>query len=148
MIRPVSSESIKALGKASKRFIYSKFTVDRFDCECKARERDLFNKSASLSEIHHKEFLEVNTPIECRNILGKKKYSLSCPDCKEIVATLYASNQNLDNYANLHYVCWHDTKSWHGTFGVNVNPSTEEITIECCCGRKSNIKNYIIKGVK
>lgn len=144
VVRPVSQESVGLLGEDKKRLIYSKFTVDPYNCECKGREKAMFQKAATLPEIEKKKFIEDNTPIHCKNIKGKTKYQISCPKCRELVAEVYAKNVQLDNFADLHYVSWHDKVSWHGTFGVNIDPATAAISFECCCGFKDLIKNYTV----
>lgn len=146
-IRYTSPDAIASLGKAEKRLIYSRFTVDPWDCECKGREKDLLNKASSLNEIQKQAYIESQTPIECKNIKGKTKYNLICPECKEIVAVVHADNEKLGDYANLHYISWHDKIKWNGTYGINVDPHSEKITIECCCFFKGNIKSYLIKKV-
>ena len=147
-LRLVSEESRSILGSQEKRFIYSRFTLDKYNCECKEKEKSLLNQSSFLDEKKRQAFLEANTPIECKNIKNKYIYELSCPECKEIVAVTHAKNKGLDEYANLHYICWHNKINWYGTYGVNINPYNGGVTIECCCGYKNNIKNFVIRGVK
>lgn len=147
-IRSISEESLKLLGKAKKRVIYSRFTVDKHDCECKSREKELISKASILNDKQKEEYLEANTPIVCKNIKDKKKFILICPDCKSQVAEVYAVNDKLENYANLHYISWYDKNSWYGAFGVNVNPSTQVVNIECCCGFKEVITNYKTLKIK
>ena len=147
-MRLVSNDSQNLLRGKEKRFIYSKFTLDKYNCECKEREKSLLNQCSFLNNKQKQIFLDENTPIICKNIKNKKEYEIKCPKCKEIIAITHAKNKELNDYANLHYICWHNKISWYGTYGVNINPYNKEVTFECCCGYKDNIKNFIISEVK
>lgn len=134
--RKPSPKAINALGKNNKVEIVSKFTLDKHDCECK-KEQDLAQlKMQRMSEKERRTYLDSLEPHTCPLVKKNKlkKYALSCPDCKDVVAYVHAKNKKLENKANIHYYSWYNSNSWRGTYGVNINPHTLRMTFECCCG--------------
>lgn len=147
MIRPVSEGSLKALGKAEKMVIISRFPLDDYNCACQNQIRAHMRHLATLNGKSQTEWMEKNVPYQCPRAKNQHLYTLTCQHCGEIVAQVNAMNLSLKNWSNLHYISWYDKYGWKGTFGVNTNPYTGETRIECCCGENKSFKNYKIEGV-
>lgn len=124
--------------KEKKKEIVKTFPLDRPGCLCETyiRER-IARKEMSL--------------FECPEVKKRKlkKYFIVCDNCKEKLAYFHSDTPSLDNYFDLHYMCWYDKESWHGCLTINRNPNTLELNFECACGHKeirepslNNVERY------
>lgn len=64
----------------------------------------------------------------------RKKYHILCATCGDKVAYVWAKDQKLTDWADLHYICWYDRESWRGAMAINVSPVDGALGIECACG--------------
>ena len=67
------------------------------------------------------------------SIEGYVLFNISCKDCKEDIATVRAKDKTLKDWRRLTYKSWHNDKFWYGLRGANINPDTNNLTLECCC---------------
>ena len=98
---------------------------DRPNCRCEP----IIDTMAKTKNLKH-----VRCPMA--DDKGMKKYNIICKNCGELLAYFHAKEPSLDKYCNLHTVAWYDKHSWHGCLGMNRNPHTLVINLECCCGSK------------
>lgn len=144
-LRPVSHQAQADLLGKQKRVFFSKGTIDKPDCMCKKAEHDLKVKLTQLSPAERHSYLTHFEPIACPLSVGKLKFKLHCPACNEPVAEVHADSEKLDNWCNLHYISWYNKHSWYGTYGVNMNPYTLEVTFECCCKEVTELNSLIVQ---
>lgn len=83
------------------------------------------------------------------SIKDYNKYEVSCNNCKENLATIYAKNETLEDWRRARYLSWHDKKNWYGALGLNIDLTTSEIRFECTCqpGIRKDIDSISIKEV-
>lgn len=104
--------------------------IDRPDCECHGLIKEYKNRAGEGLKMGY---------IECPRVKrgNYPQRQIRCKHCREVLATFNGKNRSLDeDYYNLHYHCWHDSKSWYGCTNVNVNPVTLKVNFECTCGNK------------
>ena len=73
-------------------------------------------------------------PIDLMPHNNLHKYFITCTSCGEKVAYVWARNEKLEGWCDLHYLCWYDKDSWYGSMTVNVSPVDGELGFECACG--------------
>lgn len=98
--------------------IVSKIPVDKHDCLCsKLTENKLYTTCPRSSEY------------------GMRKYQILCDNCGDSVAFIYATDESLTDWCDLHYTCFNDGKYWHGCMSVNISPIDQSLGFECSCGQ-------------
>lgn len=121
----ISKEAKRELIKSgkTKRLIRSWFPVDRWDCECQPLIIEIKKDPSKFKY------------IECPKVrLNWKKYKVKCSNCNSDIAELYAKDDTLTEWYDLHYLCEHDDKDWSGCMAVNISPIDGKLGFECACG--------------
>ncbi len=130
-----SGEAINGLGLRTKRMIIGHMAINPPEIErgIKLLKANILREMAMMSAGDRMRFTEV--PIDfVKDKENKKKYWLICTRCEERVAYVWANNEKLDGWCDLHYVCWYDKTSWRGTMAINVSPIDGKLGVECACG--------------
>jgi len=109
----------------NKRVYYeSPYPIDRSDCQCQPI-------LAKIKKREHRPYLTCPRATEPK----MARYSLTCKECKSLVAYVYATDTSLTDWCDLHYLCSHDADYWSGAMAVNISPIDQHIGIECACGQ-------------
>lgn len=130
-----SKEAIKSLGLRTRREIISHMPVNPPEIESQIRmlKANILREMARMTHRQRMDFAEI--PIDFVKDKGdRQKYDIWCSRCGDKVATVWADNEKLDNWCDLHYICWYDKDSWRGALTVNVSPIDKKIGFECACG--------------
>lgn len=130
-----SKEAIKALGLRTKRNIVGHMALNpqEIDMQTRMLRVRILREMAAMSELDRMKFCEV--PIDFVKDKGnRKKFFVICTTCHDRVAYVWADNEKLENWCDLHYLCWYDRESSHGAMAVNVSPVDGELGFECACG--------------
>ena len=133
---PPSAEAIKSLGLRTKREVIGHMAINPPEIEKQIRmlKTNILRDMAMMSPIEREEFI-AKGPIDFVKDKGKRnRYDIYCTNCGEKVAYVWAINEKLANWCDLHYLCWYDEESWRGAMAVNVSPIDGHIGIECACG--------------
>lgn len=133
---PPSQEAIKSLGLRSKREIIGHMAVNPPDIERLIRmsKAKILREMAMMSAIQRREFI-AEGPIDFVQDKGnRKRYDITCTRCGEKTAYVWATNDQLDDWCDLHYLCWYNEESWRGAMAINVSLIDGKIGIECACG--------------
>jgi hypothetical protein len=64
-----------------------------------------------------------------------EQYKVSCANCGDDIALVYATDKALTDWCDLHYTCYSDGKNWHGCMAVNISPIDSSLGFECSCGQ-------------
>lgn len=129
------SEKMKKL-KKERIDVYSFFPIDKGDCECNKMIREWKDKLTLMNDKDRE-----NTMLQIKNLTcpkdktDMKQYTIICKNCDEIQGYCYASNSNLEDFCDFHYVSWTDGVQWFGCFTPNISPITQQLTLECACGQ-------------
>ena len=135
MKREPSKEAIRGLGMRSKREIIGHMAINPPEIEFSIRmlKANILREMALMTPDERQVFTE--TPIDFVKDKGnRKRYEIKCVRCGDVVAYVWAENEKLENWCDLHYICWYNKSSWRGGRAINVAPIDGQIGIECCCG--------------
>lgn len=130
-----SAEAIRGLGLRKKRTIIGHLAINPPEIEQRIRlmKANILREMALMTPSDRA--LYTDTPIDfVPDKENRKKYWITCGRCGDNVAYVWADNEKLDNWCDLHYVCWYDKKSWRGAMAINVSPVDGKLGIECACG--------------
>jgi len=118
-----SSAAIKGLGARTKRVIVSHMPIEPRDLQKKfaMKRADILREMALMSAADREMFIDKGV-IDFVTDKGEK------------VAYVWAANDKLDEWVDLHYICWYNKESWRGALSINVSPIDGRIGIECACG--------------
>lgn len=133
---PPSSEALRGLGLLSKRTIVSHLSINPPEIERAIRslKAKILREMALMASVERERFINEG-PIDFVKDKGdRKKYTITCTRCGEKVATVWAMNDKLDDWCDLHYICWYNKHSWFGALTINVSPIDGQIGVECACG--------------
>lgn len=137
-IKP-SAEAIKALGKFNDRHEI----IGLIAINPTAIEREILqvktNLLRSIALLTQKQLEQMKAlgPIDFvknKQEKGYKKYELYCNQCGENIGYLWARDETLTDWCDLHYRCWYDKNYWNGAMSVNISPVDEQLGFECACG--------------
>lgn len=133
----VSGEAIKALGQyRHKREIIGFIAINPPDIERSiARYKaEIMRSMAMMSPGERADFM-AKGPIDFVKDKGNRnKYFITCVRCGEKIAYVWAKNDKLQDWCDLHYLSWHDKSSWYGCFEVSISKVDGHIGFECACG--------------
>jgi hypothetical protein len=134
---PPSQEAIESLGEHHRKHtIIGHLAVNPREIEKEIRtlKSNILREMAAMSREQRDDFMNKG-PIDFVKDKGnRKKYDILCGRCGEKVAYCWAENEKLDNWCDLHYICWFDKDSWRGALAVNVSPIDGHLGFECACG--------------
>lgn len=133
---PPSKEAINSLGPRTKREVTGHMAINPPEIEKQIRmqKATILREMAMMSAIEREEFI-AKGPIDFVKDKGnRKRYDITCTNCQDQVAYVWADNEQLDNWCDLHYLCWYNKTSWRGAMAINVSPIDGKIGIECACG--------------
>jgi len=133
--RPPSQEALNGLGLRTKREIIGHLAINPPEIESQIRmlKSSILREMAMMSPRDRMLFAEV--PIDFVNDKeNRKKYWITCGRCGDHVAYVWANNEKLENWCDLHYVCWYSKTTWRGARAVNISPVDGKLGIECSCG--------------
>ncbi len=130
-----SGEAIKGMGLRTKQEIVGHMAINPPEIENEIRmiKARILREMTMMRPSERMLFCE--TPIDfVPDKENRKKYWIICSRCEDKVAYVWADNEKLDNWCDLHYVCWFNKESWHGAAAINVSPIDGKLGIECACG--------------
>ena len=120
----VSKEAKRQLtqeGKLKKKIV-SWFPVDLPDCECQPILVEMRKNPTMMGY------------LTCpKDKTGYKQYEVKCK-CGNDIAVLWAKDETLTEWCDLHYLCEHNKKTWKGCMAVNISPIDLTLGFECTCG--------------
>lgn len=133
---PPSKFALKGLGMRTQREIVGHMPVEPLELQKKfaLQRAEILREMALMTAIDRERFINKG-PIDFVTDKGdRQKYNIFCGNCGEKVAYVWAENDKLDNWVDLHYICRYDKSSWYGARAINVSPIDGKLGIECCCG--------------
>ncbi len=133
---PPSKEALKGLGMRSQRSIIAHIAINPPEIARKiaVQKAEILREMALMSHVERERFIDKG-PIDFVPDKGDRvKYDVFCSGCGEKVAYVWARNEKLDDWCDLHYICSYDKESWRGAMAINVSPIDGKIGIECACG--------------
>ena len=110
--------------------------VEPLDLQRKfAKQRaEILREMALMSFGDRERFIEKG-PIDFVEDKGdRKRYDITCTRCGENVAYVWAIDDQLNEWCDLHYICGYNKDSWFGAMAINVSPIDGKLGIECACG--------------
>ncbi len=113
---PISNVAKMALGKELRRVTISKEFCPR------GAEHKICRQQTSMGSYF------ALCPTE-----GYKRFKVQCKNCREEMVTVYAKDKTLTDWRRLKYTSWHDNRYWYGLRGLNINPETSALMIDCSC---------------
>jgi len=132
-----SKEMQSKLTKHTKRqTVISKFPINsvRIEALIQKKKNKLMREVALMNAAERADFV-AEGPIDFVEEKGsRKKFFINCTRCGEKVGYCWANNEALEEWVDLHYICWYDKKSWHGAMAVNVSRIDGSLGFECACG--------------
>jgi hypothetical protein len=145
---PPSLSAIKGLGLRTKRVIVSHMPIEPPELQKKyaMKRAEILREMALMTAVDRERFIDKGVIDFVTDKGDRKKYDIFCSRCSEKVAYVWASNDKLDDWVDLHYICWYNKESWRGALSINVSPIDGKIGIECACGedtRDFRTANYI-----
>ena len=133
---PVSKESLEKLGDAQFRTIFSHIGINPRHIE-RQHIVELADLKRSLAMMTPDERdAEIRKgPIDfVKDKSGYKLYEVRCSTCGDVVAQVWATDDTLRDWCDLHYMSWHDKNTWYGAMAVNISPVDGHLGFECACG--------------
>lgn len=134
---PVSQDEIQRLklSKKKKAYVYGFFPVDKHDCACKDTVSEWKDKLKQMNDEQRQKELAKTKFLECpRDKTGMKRYKIVCNQCKKAQGYLWATDENMTDWCDFHYVQWHYGTNWYGCYTPHNSPIDGTLCIECTCG--------------
>lgn len=137
---PPSKEAVKALGMRTRRTIVGPFGINPLYYEKKfgKKKTEMLRSIAEMkSNVERETWLKKNAPVdfvENKEEMGYKQFLVKCVQCGEDIATVWAKDETLIDWCDLHYITAHDKNTWYGTMSINVSPIDQRLGFECTCG--------------
>ena len=118
----------KKVSNSTKKKFKGLTPLDRYGCAC---SKDIVDMYAGVNAGKKPKY------VECKANKDKKykEYYIQCQNCLNTVAVVYATDEKLIDYVDLHYVSETDGIYWYGCFSLNISPIDGKIGIECSCGQ-------------
>ncbi len=135
MKRQPSDEALTGLGLRSKQEMIGHLAINPTEIDRKVSylKAEILREMAMMSPRDRMLFAE--KPIDFVQDKGtRKKYWIVCARCGDKVAYVWAENEKLDNWCDLHYYCWYTKTTWRGARAINVSPIDGKLGVECSCG--------------
>lgn len=135
-----SLDSLKVLERENKerREVVSFIPINppNIEREFVMQKADTLKMMATMKLQDRIAFMEKSGPIDYvkKKGTGFKKYFVRCGSCGDMNAWVWAMDETLEKWCDLHYVFWHDKDHWHGCLAVNVSPIDRRLGFECACG--------------
>lgn len=132
-----SNDAIKALGKYRTKYeIVGHLAINPIEIEAKIRlMKANIMREMALMHPEERELFIAKGPIDFVKDKGRRKrFNVLCGKCGDKVAYVWAKNEKLEDWCDMHYVTWYDRESWHGAMAVNISPIDQGIGFECACG--------------
>jgi len=133
---PPSKEALKELGLRSKIEIVSHLSINPPHIERKIalKKAEIIRSMAAMDRETQIKFI-AEGPIDfVSDKENRKLFDIICTRCGDKVAYVWARTEKLEDWVDLHYVCWFDKFSWRGAMTINVSPIDARIGFECACG--------------
>jgi len=108
---------------SKKQRIVSLLPIDRAGCKC---QEDIVEMKKKLEVVMY------TCPKSKEK--GMKKYLITCGECGADIAYIYAKDENLSDWCDLHYITENTGKEWKGCMAVNISPVDGRLGFECTCG--------------
>jgi hypothetical protein len=133
---PPSKEALKGLGLRTHRDIVGHMAINPPDIARKfaMQKAEIMREMTLMSAVDRERFIDKGPIDFVVDKDGRQKYELYCSGCGEKVAYVWARNEKLDDWCDLHYLCSYNKESWKGALAINVSPIDGKIGIECACG--------------
>lgn len=132
-----STEAIKALGNRTRREMVSFFPLNPMVIERRIAKQkvEIMKAMAEMTTSARLLFIKQKKQIDfVEDKTGYKLYIVNCVSCGEKMAKVWATDGQLTDWCDLHYLSWYDKDSWHGCLTVNVSPIDGLLGFECACG--------------
>lgn len=133
---PPSKEALKGLGMRTHREIVGHIAINPPDIAKKYafQKAEILREMSLMTAVDRERFIEKGPIDFVVDKDGRQKYELLCSRCGEKVAYLWARNEQLEDWCDLHYLCSYDKDSWKGALAINVSPIDGKLGVECACG--------------
>jgi len=100
----ISQEEEKFIRENGKRVVYSLMPIDKHDCDCFSLKQDWAERISKMPLDQRKGANSREFAFHCPRAKGKKKYQLFCGECGDLLGEVYADNDQLKNWCDLHYI--------------------------------------------
>jgi len=137
---PPSKEALKTLGLATRRQIVGPIAINplTIEKEIALQKADLLRSIAMMNNLQREQWLRDNAPVDFvkdKKEKGYSRYNVTCVQCGDAIAVVWAKDDELKDWCDLHYICEYDKHTWHGCMAVNVSPIDQQLGFECACGQ-------------
>lgn len=137
-IKP-SKEALSDLGMRTKRRIEAAIAknprrIEKIIARDKAK---LLREINMMNKIQRAKFLSKNAPfdfVENKEEKGYKLYKVICVQCHDELALVWAKDETLRDWCDLHYITEYDKNSWRGCMTVQNSDVDDQLGFECACG--------------
>lgn len=133
---PPSKEALRALGRKKRIDIIGHIAINppEIEKEIRMQKATILREMAMMNQAERKDFINKGPIDFAGDKRRKKRYYIYCTRCQEKIAYVWAKNEKLEEWCDLHYLCSHDRETWYGALAINVSPIDGKIGIECACG--------------
>lgn len=132
---PPTKEAIEHLGNDTFKTVYGSLAINPpfIERSIAKQKAELVRSLALMQDKDRKHFLK--TPVDfVADKTGYKQYDIICARCGDAIANCWATDDTLEDWCDLHYMCWHDKNTWYGAMSVNVSKIDGKLGFECACG--------------
>lgn len=136
IVLPSEEMRSKLTKHTKKQVVISKFPINppKIEALIQRKKVRIMREVALMNAAERADFV-AEAPLDFVDDKGnRKKFSINCTRCGEKVAYCFANNEALEDWVDLHYICWYDKKSWHGAMAVNISRIDGSLGFECACG--------------
>lgn len=138
-VKTPSKEAVNALGMRTRRKIFGDIAINPpwIERNIAVTKAKLMRELAHMHPKERMRYLREHTPIdfvEDKQAKGYHQYNITCVNCGDQVAVVWAKDDTLKDWCDLHYMCEHDKNTWRGAMAVNVSPIDGLVGFECACG--------------
>lgn len=112
------------------------FPIDLPNCSCGTLIQEAKMKLPGMKEADRVKYRQDHVVLRCprHEEEGMKPFLITCLNCDSEIAYLYAKDESLDDFCDLHYVADFNESHWRGCFTVNISPLDLKLGFECACG--------------
>jgi len=128
--------AVEGHNKNNRKVIVGFLPADKPKCGCANLVLNEKKKMSLMTDVQRRVYVAQKKTIDCprHNKKGMDQYKIICKNCGELVGYIHATDKNLTDWCNFHYVVSTDGREWFGGLTPNINPEDGELGIECSCG--------------
>lgn len=134
--QPISEDAKSVLGKNEQKEIWGIIPINPIKKQRAFQDKlnALLRGLSQMSVTEQRKFREQGVIDLVEDKTGYSLFTVYCKNCGSKVATVWATDETLTDWCDLHYYTLLTPTGWAGCLAVNDSPIDGRLGFECACG--------------